>query len=200
VTGVRHPISLAKKILYDKNTVYLGAHGAKQFAENEDIELKPDEWFISDHQKEVYEKNQRKQKVASQHGTVGAVAVDIFGNIAAATSTGGLDFCRSGRIADSSMLGVGCYADNNTCAVSCTGEGELIIKIVLGHSIVSEVKYTGLSLSICADHIIHGDNEKLEGDLGAIVINVKGDHAFSFNTERMHRGIQKEGLVEVSIY
>ncbi len=200
VTGVRHPISLARKILHEKNTAYLGAHGAEKFAVLEGIELKPDEWFISHYQKEVFDKNIREQKEASGHGTVGAVAVDMFGNIAAATSTGGLDFCRSGRIADSSMIGVGCYADNKTCAVSCTGDGELIMKTVLGHSIVSEVKYTGLSLSICADHIIHGDNEELEGDLGAIVINASGDYAFSFNTERMHRGIQREGFVEVSIY
>jgi beta-aspartyl-peptidase (threonine type) len=167
------------------------------------MELAPDYYFITTHQLEDLLKAKEKEgsKEKHLHGTVGAVACDKHGNIAAATSTGGTANCKEGRIGDSSMIGIGCYANNSSCAVSTTGDGEYCMRAVLGHDISAVVEYKGLPLEEAVHYVIHVKNKDVKGDLGAIAVNAEGQVAFGFNSERMHRAWKTgEGEVYVKIY
>lgn len=198
VKNIKNPVSLAKSIMVNTKFIYLGAEGALNYAKSIDIELEPDAYFITEHQYNAYEK-QRKQSNNSNrglameqinqrfHGTVGAVAVDSEGNVAAATSTGGTEYCKEGRIADSSMIGVGTYADNTTCALSCTGDGEYLMRGVIAHSIAARIKYLDSDLKEACKEVIHKENKDVKGDLGVIAVNSRGDICLEFNSERMHR-------------
>lgn len=198
--NVKNPISLAKSIMQKTKHIYLGAEGALKYAEKENIELEPHSYFVTRHQ---YDEYLRKRKVAytdmkdlvlqeasiNYHGTVGAIAVDFQGNLAAATSTGGTSYCNEGRIGESSMIGVGTYADNNTCAVSSTGNSEYLVKGMVAHSISSYIKYKkNKNIIEACKEVIQKDNKNANGDIGIIAIDSKGNIAIEFNCERMHRG------------
>jgi beta-aspartyl-peptidase (threonine type) len=123
---------------------------------------------------------------------VGAVALDREGNIAAATSTGGLEFCKPGRIADSSVIGAGTYASNNACAVSCTGDGEYMIRYVAAFQIAALVEYKGLSVAEACHFLIKEKYKDVQGDMGVIAVDTAGKIGIEFNSERMHRGWKRE--------
>jgi beta-aspartyl-peptidase (threonine type) len=212
VKNVKNPVSLARSIMENTQHIYLGSHGALDYAQKTGIELKPDAYFVTDHAFETYEetrkeKGEENQDVAKEqvnermHGTVGAVAVDKWGNVAAATSTGGTEYSKEGRIGDSSMIGVGSYANNSTCASSSTGDGEYLIQNVACFHLSSLIEYKGLSLQEACDFLIHEKNKDSEGDMGIISVDPKGNVAHAFNSDRMHRAwMSSDGELHVAIY
>ncbi|MFW6219073.1 MAG: isoaspartyl peptidase/L-asparaginase family protein, partial [Bacteroidota bacterium] len=134
-------------------------------------------------------------------GTVGCVAIDKQGNLCAGTSTGGRANKEHGRIGDSPIIGAGTYADNSTCAVSCTGHGEFFIRYCVAHDISALMKYKGLALQQAANHVIQDKLEKANGTGGIIAIDTMGNIAFSFNTTAMFRGyIDKDGEKVTAIF
>lgn len=206
VTNVKNPVTLARFVMENTNHVMLSGNGALEFAKNEDIELCPDSYFVTDHQmKEFLEKCDKEdlQQLLRKriHGTVGAVALDVKGNLAASTSTGGTCNCLDGRIGDSCIIGAGTYANNKTCAVSGTGDGEFLINGVIATSISAACQYTGKSLQECCDLVIHEYNKNIKGDLGVISLNIQGDFGISFNCKRMHRAWMSSTVpLEIEIY
>lgn len=198
VKNVKNPVSLAKAVMQTTDYIYLGGEGALDFAKQVKVELEPDAYFITEQKfdeylekrKEAYESGRdvALEEINSRmHGTVGAVALDAAGNIAAATSTGGTAFCKEGRIGDSSMIGVGTYADNKTCAISTTGDGEYLIRGVIAHSVSSFMKYKNKSLKEACKEIVHNENKDVKGDIGLIALDAEGNMAVEFNSEHMHR-------------
>ncbi|MCW3077717.1 MAG: asparaginase, partial [Bacteroidetes bacterium] len=167
------------------------------------IKLAPTSYFVVPHQYDEFEKAQKdeflniskagKEQIgAEMHGTVGAVAVDHEGNVAAATSTGGTANCKEGRIGDSSMVGVGSYANNSTCAVSGTGDGEYLIRGVICHSVSEIMRYKNLPLKSACKQVIQVNNKAIKGDIGIIAVDKNGNISLEFNSERMLRA-WKEG-------
>ena len=192
VRNVRHPVTLARLIMGHTHHVMLSGNGALEFARDKNIELETEGYFISPHQYNLYMEERDTRSMTELlkkriHGTVGAVALDRDGNLAAATSTGGTTNCMAGRIGDSCIIGAGCYANNQTCAVSGTGDGEFLMTGVIAHAISSAIEYTGCSLQQACDHVIHEKNKETEGDIGVIGVNVAGEFGISFNSARMHR-------------
>ena len=200
VKNVRKPIRLARQIMEKTKHIYLGSIGAAEFAKQINLPMEPDAYFITEHQFEQYEKTRKKEndngqqlaleQLDKKHGTVGAVALDLKGNLAAGTSTGGTDFCKPGRIADSSMIGAGTYANNETCAVSTTGEGELHIQHVTAFHISALMEYKGMSLREACRFLIHEKCKHINGDMGLIAVDKKGNLVAEFNTQRMHRAMK----------
>jgi beta-aspartyl-peptidase (threonine type) len=200
VKNVRNPISLAKAIMEKTKHIYLGSVGASEYAKLLNIPMEPDAYFITDHQYKDYEATRKKendngqelaiQQLEKKHGTVGAVALDMKGNLAAGTSTGGTSFCKPGRIADSSMIGVGTYANNETCAVSTTGEGEFHIQYVTAFHISALMEYKGMSLQKACNYLIHEKCAHVNADMGLIAVDAKGNLVAEFNTQRMHRAMK----------
>lgn len=200
VKNVRNPIRLARSIMEKSKHIYIGSIGAAEFAKELNLPMEPDAYFITEHQFEKYESTRKKindngqqlaiEQLDKKHGTVGAVALDIRGNLAAGTSTGGTDFCRQGRIADSSMIGAGTYANNETCAVSTTGEGELHIQHVSAFHISALMEYKGMSLREACRYFIHEKCKNINGDMGLIAVDPKGNLVAEFNTQRMHRAMK----------
>ncbi|WP_343631738.1 isoaspartyl peptidase/L-asparaginase [Fluviicola sp.] len=209
INNIKNPISFAKELLKDGSLMYMGGAEATETAKDMGIKMEPDSYFITEHQWDAFEKERKKkggQKKAydkhtkRQHGTVGAVALDIDGNLAAGTSTGGTEYCQPGRIGDSSIIGVGTYADNKTAAVSCTGDGEFLITEVMAYNIAATVEHTGCTIQEAIDHVILVKNEDKTGDLGAIGIDSDGNIGVSFNSERMHRAWRTREDFGVKIY
>ena len=208
VRNVRNPISLAKAVLQHTKYSYLGAEGAIAFAKEQGLETEDENYFITDHAREELRKVKEEEQADSmkansprRHGTVGAVALDSLGNLAAGTSTGGLDGCKQGRIADSSMIGVGTYAKNDTCAVSTTGEGEFHIRHVTAFHIAALVEYKGMSVSEACQYLIHEKCKDIKADMGLIATDRTGELVAAFNTERMHRGFRSSTQeLTVAIY
>jgi len=210
VKNVRNPIRLARQIMEKTKHIYLGSIGAAEFAKQLNLPMEPDAYFVTEHQFSSYEQTRKKindngqqlaiEQLDKKHGTVGAVALDANGNLAAGTSTGGTDFCKPGRIADSSMIGAGTYANNETCAVSATGEGELHIQYVTGFHISALMEYKGLSLREACRFLIHDKCKNINGDMGLIAVDTKGNLVAEFNTRRMHRAMKsstQELIVEI---
>jgi L-asparaginase / beta-aspartyl-peptidase len=203
VRNVRNPITLARAIMEKTQHVYLGSIGAAEYAKLINIPTEPDAYFITEHQFSEYEQTRKKEnnngqdlairQLNKKHGTVGAVALDQKGNLAAGTSTGGLDFCKPGRIADSSMIGIATYANNDTCAVSTTGEGEFHIQHVTAFHISALMEYKGMSLQKACHYLIHEKCKHVTADMGLIAVDPKGNLVAEFNTERMHRAMRSEG-------
>jgi beta-aspartyl-peptidase (threonine type) len=202
IKNVKNPISVAKAVMLNTNYKYLGAHGALDFAKKINMELEPDSYFIAEHQFDEYTKikmeafdsnGELAEEEINQrmHGTVGAVALDQEGNIAAGTSTGGAPYCKEGRISDSSMIGIGTYANNQTCAVSCTGDGEYLMEGVIAHSISSVMAYKNRGVAAACKEVIKIENKGVQGDMGVIAIDSKGNIAIEFNCDRMHRAWKK---------
>lgn len=200
VRNVRNPIRLSRMIMEKTRHIYLGSIGAGEFAKLQNLPMEPDAYFITEHRFEEYEKTRKKkndncqqlaiEQLEKKHGTVGAVALDMRGNLAAGTSTGGTDFCKPGRIADSSMIGAGTYANNETCAVSTTGEGELHIQNVSAFHIHALMEYKGLNLKEACKFLIHEKCKDINGDMGLIAVDTKGNLVAEFNTIRMHRAMR----------
>lgn len=191
VRSVKNPIILARIIMNKTKHVFLSGYGALEIARNEGIHLEPDSYFITEHMQAEFEKYSKRETVQQIiekkiYGTVGAVALDKKGNIASATSTGGTSNCLPGRIGDSCIIGSGCYANNNNCAVSGTGEGEYLIRGVVAHTIAMMVE-NKMPLQEACDQVIHRRNDHHKGHIGVISVNRNGEVGVAFNTKVMKR-------------
>ncbi|QPC99038.1 isoaspartyl peptidase/L-asparaginase family protein [Qipengyuania soli] len=204
VTGIRHPIRLARKVMTDSPHVMLAGKGAQQFASEQDIEMAPPEWFDTPERLEAL-KRLKAEKLSAidvdiKFGTVGAVALDKSGNLAAGTSTGGMTGKRWGRIGDAPVIGAGTYADNAACAVSATGWGEFFIRVGVARTICLRMQMKGEDAQTASDAVI-AEVGALGGDGGVIVVAPNGDAVFSMNTSGMYRGrATSKGTSEVGIY
>ena len=210
VRGLRHPILAARKVFSDSPHVMLIGEGAEDFARARDLEFKDDDWFITDFRlqqlrdiqaREADEGQASTQLSEDWFSTVGAVAVDSHGNLAAGTSTGGMSNKRWGRVGDSPIIGAGTYADNRSCAVSGTGHGEFFIRHVVAYDICARMSHAGLSLEQAADQVVNDVLVDAGGDGGVIAVDAQGNVAMPFNTAGMYRAaIRTDGSVEISIY
>jgi beta-aspartyl-peptidase (threonine type) len=208
VAGVRHvknPIDLARLVMDRSPHVLLSGSGAEEFALEQGIELVPRSYFYTDRRWQQLEKawtgEHHSAAEIGYFGTVGAVALDRAGNLAAATSTGGMTNKRWGRVGDSPIIGAGNYADNASCAVSATGSGEYFIRTVLAHEISSLMKYRGLSAEAAAHEAVHETLKGIGGEGGVIVVDRAGNIALDFNTEGMFRGARdSKGRRDILIY
>jgi beta-aspartyl-peptidase (threonine type) len=215
VRNVRNPIALAVAVMRNSDHVFLGGEGANDFALKQGIQLEPDEFFFSqfrydqwkqmrdsdnyslDHSNDSVEKLMRDKKF----GTVGAVACDMNGNIAAATSTGGMTNKKYGRIGDTPMIGSGTYANNKTCAISCTGHGEIFIKAVAAYDVSCLVEYKGMSIVAAMNEVVNVKLKAMQGEGGMIGVDANGNMALLFNSAGMYRGARSsDGTDFVSIY
>ena len=201
VSGIQNPISLARLVLEKSEHVFLAGKGAIEFAKTMNCKFQPESWFHDDFRYNQWQEIKGTDTVQLDHtvrkeqkfGTVGAVALDVFGNVAAATSTGGMTNKKFGRIGDSPMIGAGTYANNTTCAVSCTGSGEFFIRGVVAYDVSCLMEYKGLSLAEACKEVIHHRLLKINGDGGVIAVDSQGNIAMPFNTEGMYRASQKAG-------
>jgi len=201
VSNIKNPVKLARAIMDHSGSVMLAGEGANEFARKMNLPFEPDDYFFSQYRYDQLMKVRDTNTVKLDHsvsepkkfGTVGAVALDVHGNLAAATSTGGLTNKRYGRIGDTPIIGAGTYANNKTCAVSCTGVGELFIRAVVGHDISCLMEYKGFSLEQACNELVHNKLIKLDGEGGLIAIDAKGNIFMPFNSEGMYRGMKKEG-------
>lgn len=210
VRNVRNPILLARKIMTDSKHVMLMGEGAAEFARENGIAFEPDEYFYTEYRWQQLQKAQASANPDTAWlsetpdrwlSTVGAVALDAQGNLAAATSTGGMTNKRWGRVGDSPIIGAGTYADNRSCAVSGTGHGEYFIRATVARDICSRVQYTGASLDQAADEVINGALKEMGGDGGIIAVDAAGNIALTFNTPGMYRAsVDTNGQIKVSIY
>ncbi len=204
VTTVRHPILLARKVMEDSPHVMLAGKGAEEFAREKGLELVPNSWFDTPERFEALKKV-RTGKVTAldvdiKFGTVGAVALDTHGNLAAGTSTGGMTGKRWNRIGDAPIIGAGTYAENGACAVSATGWGEYFIRVGVARTICARMSMKGESAQQAADATL-GDVAKLGGDGGVIVVGANGDAVFGIEASGMYRGrATSAGVNEVAIY
>lgn len=192
---VKNPICLARAVMEQSEHVFLIGEGAEQFAKEHQLELVDESYFFTEARWQSLQKAKAKESLTEKekHGTVGAVALDQFGNLAAATSTGGMTNKKFGRIGDSPIIGAGTYADNETCAVSATGHGEYFIRAVVAHDIAALMRYKHLSVQAAAEEVIMQKLTKLGGTGGVIAIDRNGNIAMPFNTEGMYRGYKVQG-------
>jgi len=209
ITGIKNPISLARDVMNHTEHVFLAGAGAMEFANSLDYEIKDPSYFHDALRFQQWQEIKGSDNFQLDHslkkdgkfGTVGAVALDQNGNIAAATSTGGMTNKRYGRVGDSPMIGAGTYANNKTCAVSCTGSGEFFIRGVVAYDVSAIMEFKGLSLADAAAEVIHKRILEIGGDGGLIAVDANGNVTMPFNTEGMYRAkISSEGQKEISIY
>lgn len=189
---VKHPVSLARAIMEESDHMLLAGEGAEKFAKSKGLGMADKEHFITEEKKQAWEEKEQ-EKLTEEHDTVGAVAVDQEGNLAAATSTGGLTFQHLGRVGDSPVIGGGTYAHNTYCAVSCTGEGEAIMRGVLAHEVYAMVKYAGDSLQSACTKATRLYDDRLQGEKGLIAVSPNGEVAMAFNTNQMKRAYRVQG-------
>lgn len=209
ITGVKNPISLARDVIEKSHHVFLAGEGAMQFAKINGHEILGPEYFYDEVRYQQWQgikdsdgfQLDHSVKKDGKFGTVGAVACDQYGNVAAATSTGGMTNKKFGRVGDSPMIGAGTYANNNTCAVSCTGSGEFFIRGVVAYDVSCLMEYKGLTLQEAANELIYKRILKINGDGGLIAVDAHGNIAMPFNTEGMYRACKSStGLEEIGIY
>lgn len=209
VKNIKNPVLLAKAIMEKSEHVFMAGDGAEVFAKQHDIAFEPDEYFFDAFRHEQYKDALDADRIQLDHSaagdrkfsTVGAVAIDKDGNVSAATSTGGMTNKKFGRVGDTPMIGAGTYANNETCAVSCTGHGELFIRQVVAHQVHCMMKYKGISLDEACEQVVMKDLVEIEGEGGLVAIDNKGNISFSFNSSGMYRGFKKsDGTMGVAIY
>ncbi len=209
ITGIKNPVTLAKDVMEKSEHVFLAGDGAMQFAKQLDYKVEDASYFYDEfrHNQWLEIKDtdsfqlDHSTKKDSKFGTVGAVACDKDGNIAAATSTGGMTNKKWGRVGDSPMIGSGNYANNKTCAVSCTGSGEFFIRAVVAYDVSCLMEYKGLSLEEASNEVVHKRLLEIKGDGGLIAVDTNGNIAMPFNTEGMYRASKSSrGKEEISIY
>lgn len=209
ITGIKNPVSLAHDVMKNSDHVFLAGEGAILFADSLGYSLESPEYFYDELRYQQWQEIKDSDsfqldhslKKDSKFGTVGAVACDKEGNIAAATSTGGMTNKRWGRVGDSPMIGAGNYANNKTCAVSCTGSGEFFIRGVVAYDVSCLMEYKGMSLEAACTEVINKRILEIGGDGGLIAVDAKGNIAMPFNTEGMYRAFKtSENEKEVLIY
>ena len=189
VSGIANPVTLARWVMERTPHVFLQGDGALAFAESQGIRLEPPEYFYTAQRSEALAAARRAVSTAEEHGTVGAVALDLAGDLSAATSTGGMTNKLPGRIADSSIIGAGTFASNASCAVSCTGHGEFFIRATVARDIAAMVEYAGKDVEAAARFVIEQRLASLGGQGGVIAVDRSGRVTCVFNTELMYRGI-----------
>jgi len=205
ISNVKNPVSLARAIMDKSEHVLLCGAGAEQFAKMQGLEFADDSYFYNETRYKQWQEALKEDRVQLDHtekkfGTVGAVALDAYGNLAAATSTGGMTNKKFGRMGDSPIIGAGTYANNNTCAISCTGHGELFIRAVVAYDISCLMEYKELSLQEACDIVVHDKLVKIGGEGGLIAIDKGGNIELPFNSEGMYRGYATEDEKKVMIY
>ncbi|MXP61364.1 isoaspartyl peptidase/L-asparaginase family protein [Pantoea sp. Taur] len=219
VNHIRNPILAARKVMENSpHVLFIGA-GAEAFAAEQGLEQVAPDFFSTPERWEQLQRALSSQQMVLDHdgaaqshsddpldpdrkfGTVGAVALDLQGNLAAATSTGGMTNKQVGRVGDSPLVGAGCYANNETVAVSCTGTGEVFIRTLAAYDVSAQMEYGGRSLQQATANVIHDKVQELEGSGGLIAVDSHGNVALPFNSEGMYRGFAYVGgEVEVAIY
>jgi beta-aspartyl-peptidase (threonine type) len=208
IRGIKNPVSLARLVMENSEHVMLTGKGAEDFARANRQIFKNEEYFLTEHRRQQWllvkdtsitllDHISGKEK---KYGTVGAVAIDVKGNLAASTSTGGMTNKRWGRVGDTPIIGAGTYADD-TVAVSCTGHGEFYIRRVVAHEISALMRYKGLSLQEACDEVVFNQLQPDGGEGGLIAIDKHGNATLSFNTPGMYRGIiGKDGQCVTGIF
>lgn len=201
VTNVKNPITAARAVMEQSPHVLLIGKGAEVFAQEKGLEIVDPGYFWTERRWADLQKALAEEQKKEGHGTVGAVAVDASGNLAAGTSTGGMTKKRSGRVGDSPIIGAGTYADNSGCAISATGHGEYFIRYSVAHDINALAAYKGLNVSAAANEVIHGKLKPAGGEGGVIVLDAKGRLAMSYNSEGLYRGyVTRDGKIVVHLY
>ncbi|MEM5517672.1 isoaspartyl peptidase/L-asparaginase [Henriciella sp. AS95] len=202
VTRVRNPILAARAVMDQSEHVMFAGPGADNFAETAGLEMVDNSYFTTERRSQALDRVLREQTRtdADRHGTVGAVAIDRQGNIAAATTTGGMTAKAAGRVGDSPIIGAATYAQNGVCAVSATGHGEYFIRVGVAKTICSRVELAGETIVAAAENAL-GQVETLGGDGGVIVMGGEGQYAFVFNSAGMYRGMMDaSGTLETAIF
>jgi L-asparaginase / beta-aspartyl-peptidase len=200
VTDIKNPILAAFAVMEKSEHILLAGEGASIFAREQGLEIVDNTYFHTKARLDAVER-QIAQEKQEKHGTVGAVALDKSGNLAAGTSTGGRSNKKYGRIGDSPIIGAGNYANNATCAVSGTGHGEYFMKYVVGHDISALMEYKGLSLNEAANLVINTKLAGAGGDGGIIAVDKDGNVAMPFNTSGMYRAyVKSSGEKEIAIF
>jgi beta-aspartyl-peptidase (threonine type) len=217
VVGIKNPISLARKVMTDSVHVLLSGRGAEEFAALHQIAMEYPNYFRTDERFAQWEHALKTDTVFLDHtgedaseqdhlgdgkkfGTVGAVALDGHGNLAAATSTGGMTNKKFGRIGDSPLIGSGTWADNESCAVSCTGDGEFFMRSVAAYDVHALMSYARLALAGACRKVIHEHVKTLGGEGGIIAIDREGNVCLPFNSAGMYRGVIRDGKSVVGIF
>lgn len=215
VRNVRNPIELATEVMRNSDHVFLSGKGANDFAIKQGIKLEPDEFFFSQFRYDQWKTIRDSDNYSLDHtnqeaealmkdkkfGTVGAVACDINGHIAAATSTGGMTNKKYGRIGDTPIIGSGTYANNNTCAISCTGHGELFIRAVAAYDVSCLMEYKGLNLQDAMHIVVHEKLVRIGGEGGMIGVDAAGNAVMMFNSAGMYRAAKNnDGYEVIAIY
>ncbi|MDE1185266.1 MAG: isoaspartyl peptidase/L-asparaginase [Pantoea sp.] len=219
VNHIRNPILAARAVLeVSPHVLFIGA-GAEAFATQQGLEMVAADFFSTPERWEQLQRALSSQQAVLDHdgaaqshsddpldpdrkfGTVGAVALDLHGNLAAATSTGGMTNKQAGRVGDSPLVGAGCYASNDSVAVSCTGTGEVFIRTLAAYDVAAQMRYAGRTLQQASANVIHDKVQELDGSGGLIAVDCDGNVALPFNSEGMYRGFAYVGgEVEVAIY
>jgi beta-aspartyl-peptidase (threonine type) len=215
VKQIKNPVILAREVMENSQHVFLCSEGAMEFARERGVTFEPDEYFYSsfrfdqwqqvkdsaDYQLDHSVKSTSKDEREKKFGTVGAVACDQFGNLAAGTSTGGMTNKKFGRIGDSPIIGAGTYAHNNTCAISCTGHGELFIKTVAAYDVHALMAYKNISLEEAMREVVLEKLPIIGGEGGMIGVDKNGRAFGIFNSDGMYRGFKSsDGREEIAIY
>jgi beta-aspartyl-peptidase (threonine type) len=224
VQTIKNPITLARRVMDSSPHVMMVGRGAEAFAKTKGVEIVNPSYFYTETRWNGLQKALKEEKIEFDHnsntpskvggkktslifdegrkyGTVGACALDQFGNLAAATSTGGMTNKRYGRVGDAPIIGCGTYANNATCAVSATGHGEFFIRSVVAYDVSALMEYKNLSLKDAADEVVMKKLVKIKGEGGIIALDRNGNVAMPFNSEGMYRGFVKaDGKIEVAIY
>lgn len=204
VRNVRNPVELAVEVMRNSDHVFLAGEGARDFAIRQGIRLEPDDYFFSQFRYDQWKALRDSDSYALDHnsqriddlmrdkkfGTVGAVALDSNGNLAAATSTGGMTNKRFNRIGDTPVIGAGTYANNATCAISCTGHGELFIRAVAAYDVSCLMEYRSLSLQEAMEIVVHQKLPAIRGEGGMIGLDASGNAVMLFNSAGMYRGMR----------
>jgi beta-aspartyl-peptidase (threonine type) len=213
VTGVRNPVLLAQEVMRQTPHVLLSGEGAMAFAKACGLQMESPEYFHTDFRYQQWlavkdsgisvldHSTSAQLKGAHKMGTVGAVARDKHGHLAAATSTGGMTNKQFGRVGDSPVIGAGTWADDKTCAISCTGHGELFLKAVAAYDVHARMTYKGLSLEAAMRETVMGKLVEMSGEGGMIGVDASGKVSMQFNSDGMYRGFRSsDGSGGISIY
>jgi len=206
---IKNPILLAREVLENSEHEMLSGKGAEAFAKERGVAFETEEYFFDEYRFQQLREAIHEGKIILDHtssenkkfGTVGAVARDVHGNLAAGTSTGGMTNKKFNRIGDSPIIGSGTYANNNTCAISCTGHGEYFIRAVVAYDISCLMEYKGLSLEKACEIVVMEKLVKIGGEGGLIAVDHQGNICLPFNSEGMYRGWVENGSKrEIGIY
>ena len=210
VTNIKNPINAARAVMDKSNHVMLSGEGAEKFAKEQGLEIVEPKYFWTQHRWDALQNAKKKEMQLGYHdqlefndwkyGTVGCAALDKNGNLAAGTSTGGMTNKRFNRIGDAPIIGAGCYANNNTCAISSTGHGEFFIRYAVAHDISARMEYLKEDLNTAANEVVNGKLVEVGGSGGIISVDKYGNVAMPFNSEGMYRGYAKPGERGVYIY